>query len=170
MSQVNQLPFIDVTNSETGCCPRFDPTPWDHQTFILDNMRFAKASTRSFLHMPLNLGKVFTKTQSLIDASKANHESGYLILSQDVSNWKAHHYFRVSKDVAGLKMTSLSGTFMTKVFDSDFKNFPKIINEFKDYIKSEGHIMKDFFIFYTTCPNCAKQYGHNYMVFFGRIS
>ncbi|MHB8097656.1 MAG: hydrolase [Erysipelotrichaceae bacterium] len=25
------------------------------------------------------------------------------------------------------------------------------------------------FVFYTTCPNCAKVYGHNYVVLFGKL-
>ncbi len=147
MPEINQIPTIDPTNSETGCCPVFIPEPWDNKTFILDDMLFAKASTKSILHMPLNLGKVFTKAQSLIDAAEANLDSGYLILSQDVSNWKADHYFRVSKDVDGLEMTHLSGTFLTKVFDAEYKEFPRLIQQLKDHIENEGHEMKDFFVF-----------------------
>lgn len=169
MQEVNEIPFIDVTNSETGCCPVFDPEPWDNKMFILEEMKFAKASTRSLFYMPLNLGSVFTKAQAKIDKAHANIESGYLILSQDVSKWKANHYFRVNKDVPGLEMTNLSGRFITRVFDSEYKDFPKLIKELESQIKNEGHVMKDFMVFYTTCPKCAKHYGHNHLVFFGRI-
>ncbi len=170
MSEVNNLPFIDPKNSETGCCPKFSPEPWDEKTIVLDDMLFAKASTKSLFYMPLNLGKVFTNVQKAIDRSHANLESGYLTLSQDVSKWKADHYFHVSKEVPELEMVRMSGTFMTKVFNANFKQFPELIKKLETFIQSKGYEMKEFFVFYTTCPKCAKHYGHNYMVFFGRIS
>lgn len=166
---MNDLPIVDLNNNPTGCCPVFDPIPWDKKTFELDHMKFAKASTKSLFYTPLNLGKVFTKAQEAIDRASANMETGYLILSQDVSKWKADHYFRVSKDVPGLEMTTLSGTFMTRTFDASFRDFPKLIKELEEWINSQGHSMKEFYVFYTTCPKCAKVYGHNHMVFFGRI-
>lgn len=169
MPTVNPLPIIDVNNTETGCCPIFDPAPWDEKTFEFEELLFAKASTRSFMNIPLNLGKVFTKVQDAINAVQANVESGYLILSQDTTRWKADHYFRVSKEVAGLEMVKISGTFMTRVFDAEFKDFPRLIQETENWIRSQGHEMKEFFVFYTTCPKCAKHYGHNYMVLFGKI-
>lgn len=169
MTTKNLLPFIDVNNTETGCCPVFDPEPWNEKTFELDKMLFAKASTKSFLHMPLNMGKVFTHAQASIDAANANLESGYLILSQDKSSWSADHYFRVSKEVPDLESVNISGTFMTKTFDGPFKDVPKFLNETEVWIGDQGHKMKESFIFYTTCPKCAKHYGHNYMVIFGRI-
>lgn len=169
MTAVNNFPIIDIDNTETGCCPVFDPEPWDRKTFEMDKMLFAKASTRSIFYTPLNLGKVFTKAQENIHQAKANMESGYMILSQDVSKWKGDHYFRVEKDVPGMEMVKLSGTFMTKVYDADFSEFPKLIADLKKWIESEGYEMKEFFVFYTTCPKCAKYYGHNYMVFLGKI-
>lgn len=93
-------------------------------------MLFAKASTKSLFYMPLNLGKVFTNVQKkAIDRSHANLESGYLTLSQDVSKWKADHYFHVSKEVPELEMVRMSGTFMTKVFNANFKQFPELIKK-----------------------------------------
>ncbi|GAA0182508.1 hypothetical protein SH2C18_48760 [Clostridium sediminicola] len=169
MNNTNQLPIMNLGDNETGCCPRFVPEPWDEKTFVFDNVLFAKASTRSFFYMPLNLGKVMTRSQELIDQAKAVDKDRYMILSQDVSKWKANHYFKVSDNVPGMEMEKLSGTFMTKVFDAEYRDFPKLIQKLKSYIKEQGHEMKDFFVFYTTCPKCAKHYGKNYMVFFGRI-
>ena len=30
--------------------------------------------------------------------------------------------------------------------------------------KAKGEVAKDVYFFYTTCPNCAKAYGKNYVV------
>ena len=37
------LPTYKKDNSETGCCSRFDPEPWDEKEFELQNKLFAKA-------------------------------------------------------------------------------------------------------------------------------
>ena len=58
---------------------------------------------------------------------------------------------------------------MTKTFDGPFKDIPKFLKETEAWIDAQGYKMKESFIFYTTCPKCAKHYGHNHMVFFGRI-
>ena len=160
---------MDLKDSETGCCPKFHPEDWDKKTFRFDDLLFAMAPTRSLFYMPLNLGKVMTRSMELIDAVDAQDKERYLILSQDVSKWRAEHYYKVTKDVPGMEMRKLSGTFMTRTFDAEFRDFPKLIQQLGTYIEEQGEKMKDFFVFYTTCPKCAKHYGHNYMVFFGRI-
>jgi hypothetical protein len=160
---------MDMTDNETNCCPRFDAPSWDKQTFVFDDMLFAKASTKNFLHMPLNLGKVMTNTQAFIEKAGATEKDFYLVLSQDVSSWKTNHYFKVTKDVSDLEMVKLSGTYMTRTYDAKYKDIPNLLKEFESYISDSGSKMREFLVFYTTCPKCAKHYGHNYMVFFGKI-
>jgi hypothetical protein len=166
---VNELPIMDFSDNLTGCCPRFNPEPWDEKTFYFEEMRFASTHSKSFLHMPLNLSKVMRQAQKMIDAVDGNDPERYFILSKDISSWKTHQYYKVTKDIPGLEMTNLSGTYMTKVFDDSFKELPKLIKNFESYIESQEKKIKDFFIFYTTCPKCAKTYNHNYMVFFAKI-
>lgn len=36
--------------SETGCCPRFDPAPWDEKEISLKDKLFLKDHVRSVLH------------------------------------------------------------------------------------------------------------------------
>lgn len=163
------LPIMDLKNSPTGCCPIFEPNAWDKQTFDLTGQKFAKATTKSFLYMPLNMGKVMTATQDAIEKAEAKDPDRYLILSEDVSKWRCDHYFEVSKDVPGLEMVTLDGTYYTEVFDGPYKNISQFIKTFESHIQANGHEMKRFFAFYTTCPSCAKVYGHNYMVLFGQI-
>jgi len=44
------LPKCNMDNSETGCCPRFDPAPWDGQEFALHERLFVRATTINFMH------------------------------------------------------------------------------------------------------------------------
>ncbi len=47
--------------SETGCCPRFNPEPWDEKETIWEDKLFIKDHVTSFLHIPLNFGKVMIR-------------------------------------------------------------------------------------------------------------
>ena len=61
------LPKPNVQKSETGCCPRFEPAPWDGQEFEFRERLFVRATTVNLLHIPLNIGAVFKRTLSQIE-------------------------------------------------------------------------------------------------------
>ena len=87
------LPKFNMDNSETGCCPRFDPEPWKNQEFTFTDRLFVRAKTVNFLHIPLNIGSVFTRTLARIQQAGAALRDEYLILSTDTSAWRGEHYF-----------------------------------------------------------------------------
>ena len=166
----NSLPMIDYSDNETGCCPKFHPENWDEKIFNFDELKFIKASTKSFMHMPINMGSVMTKTFGAIQGAKAETTEQYLILSKDLSSWKSDHYFLVASDVPGYESLSLKGNYYAKVYDGAFKELPKWMNEFEGLLKSRGYSSHDMMAFYTTCPKCAIHYGHNYIVLFSKVS
>ena len=53
-------------NSETGCCPRFNPQPWDKKEVTFKDKLFIKDHVTSFLHIPLNFGKVMVRNMESI--------------------------------------------------------------------------------------------------------
>ncbi|MCD4760933.1 hypothetical protein K8R42_03485 [bacterium] len=167
--ETNQLPTMDMNTSETGCCPKFNPQGWDQQTFSFDNKLFVKAKTKSFFHIPLNMGPMYKRVMKNIQAAEAEIKDTYLILSHDLSPWLAEHYFAVTKDVAGEEMTNLSGTYLTKVFEGPYRNAGKWVKEMEQYVKGKDKDMKKMYFFYTTCPKCLKHYGKNYVVAFAKI-
>lgn len=149
--------------SETGCCPRFNPEPWDEKEVTWQDKLFLKDRVRSFLHIPLNFGKVMVKNMEKIQAADALAPEP-LMLSDENSLWGADVYIHVSKDVPDAQMEKVSGTFLTKVFEGPYKNARQWIEEMKAYVKSKGKEFKKIYFFYTTCPRCAKFYGKNYVV------
>jgi hypothetical protein len=167
--ETNQLPKIDMDTAETGCCPKFNPEAWDGQEIVFDNKKFVKAKTLSIMYMPLNMGPVFAKTCKAIEDAKAFPEDTYLILTHDKSPWRAEHLFAVTKDVDGQEMVNLSGIYLTKVFEGDYKEIPKWIKEMDEYVAEKGREVKKIMYFYTTCPKCAKHYGRNYVVLFAKV-
>ena len=167
--RVNELPKQDMDKSETGCCPKFNPKPWEEENVTFDKKLFVKAKTMNFLHIPLNMGSVIGKTWEKIQKAGADSKNEFVILSIDSSPWVGEHYFAVNKDVPDVETTRLSGTYLTKVFEGPFKEAGKWVKQTQDYIKSKGKTLKNLYFYYTTCPKCAKHYGKNYVVAFAQV-
>lgn len=154
--------------SETGCCPRFNPEPWDGKEVTLQDRLFVKDHVRSFLHIPLNFGKVMIKNMDRIQKAGALAPEP-LMLSDEKSLWGSDIYIAVSKEVPGAEMARISGTFLTKAFEGPYKNMGKWVKEMEGYVKSKGKEIKKMYFFYTTCPKCAKFYGKNYTVILATV-
>ena len=148
-------------NSDTGCCPRFDPEPWDEKEVTFEDRLFVKDHVKSFLHIPLNFGKVMVRNMEKIQKAEALAPEP-LMLSDENSLWGADVYIAVSKDVPDSEMVRISGTFLTKVFEGPYKDAGKWAGAMTDYVRDKARQMKKMYFFYTTCPKCAKFYGKNY--------
>lgn len=166
--EVNASPIYDASDNPTGCCPRFDPDGWSEQELHFEDKLFVKAETKSALHIPINMGRVFERTFNAIEAAGASDLEQSLILSRDVSPWKGVHFFAVTKEVPGQEMARMSGDFRTKVFEGAYRDAPKWIESMEEDLKARGETADEIYMFYTTCPKCAKTYGKNYVVAFAK--
>ena len=154
--------------SETGCCPRFNPQPWDEKEITFKDKLFIKDRVKSFMHIPLNFGKVMVKNMERIQQADAVPPEP-LMLSDEKSLWGADIYIAVTKEVPEAEMARISGTFLTKVFEGPYKNAGRWAREIKDYVQSKAKEIKRMYFFYTTCPKCAQLYGKNYTVILAQI-
>lgn len=155
-------------NSETGCCPRFDPAPWDKKEIVLKDRLFLKEHVSAFMHIPLNFGGVMKRSMEKISSSGAL-SSEPLMLSDENSLWGSDVYIAVSKEVSGANNVRISGTFLSKVFEGSFKEMGRFVKEMDEYVKSQNKTTKKLYFYYTTCPACAKYYGKNYVVLLAQI-
>ena len=119
--ETNVLPKMDMSEAPTGCCPKFNPEGWDGRRLHFDKKLFVRATTRGLLHVPLNMGTVFSRVQSHIEDAGAQDPEGYLVLSRDLSSSESEHFFAVTRDVPREDMTTLSGDFITRVFEGSFR-------------------------------------------------
>lgn len=158
---------LDEQN-ETGCCPRFNPEPWDEKEVTFTDRLFLKDRVKSFLHYPLNFGKIMVKNMEMIKTAEAL-EKDFLMLSDEKSLWSSDIYISVTKDVPGADMTRISGNFLCKVFEGPYKNIGQWIKQMKAFIESKGKQTEKMYFYYTTCPKCAKVYGKNYVVILAQI-
>lgn len=154
--------------TDTGCCARFNPEPWDGKEITWENRRFVKDRVRSLFHIPLNFPSVMMRNMKLIEAAGAKSKE-MIVLADENSLWGADVYIDVTKDVPGAKTAALSGTFLTKVFEGPFRNMGAWIKEMKVHVRSQGKDLKKLLFCYTTCPKCAKVYGKNYVVLLAQI-
>jgi hypothetical protein len=155
-------------NSETGCCKRFNPEPWDEKEIIFQDKLFLKDSVKSIFHIPMNFGQVIVKNLEKIKKADALVEDP-LMLSDEKSLWGSDIYIAVSKDVPCSEIVKISGKFLSKVFEGQFNNAGKWMKEMEAFVKSRGASPKKIYFFYTTCPKCAKFYGKNYTVILAEI-
>lgn len=154
--------------SETGCCKRFNPEPWEGKEITFQDKLFLKDHVKSAFHMPLNFGQVMLKNMAKIKEAGALAEEP-LMLSDEKSAWGSDIYIAVSKEVPEAEMARISGTFLSKVFEGPFNNVGKWVKDTQAFVKSKGKELKKLYFFYTTCPKCAKAYGKNYIVVLAQI-
>lgn len=167
-------PSREATDGQ--CCEPFNPEPWQDplagsgqaREIVWNNKIFVKDRVTSFLHIPLNFGQKVVKNMKLIQAAGAEAEH-QLMLTDENSLWGADIYIDVSKEVPGARMATISGTFLTKVFEGPYKNAGMWAREMKEYVKGKGKELEKIYFSYTTCPKCAKAYGKNYVVLFAQI-
>lgn len=158
-----------MASDEVGeCCPRFDPGPWDEKELDWRDKRFVKDRVRSVLHIPLNFGSVMKRNMQRIEAAGANTDE-MIVLCDENSLWGADVYIGVDREVAGAENVTISGTFLSKVFEGPYQNVRKWIEQMKGFAASQGQQIEKLFCYYTTCPKCAKKYGKNYVVILAQV-
>jgi len=157
-----------MNNQNQECCPKFDPTPWDGKTLEWNNKKFIKSKVFSLFYIPINFGSVMKKLDVMVREAGAKFEDN-MGLSDHTSKWNMDIYLAVDKEIPGIENTTLSGKFFSKVYEGNFKETGKWCKDFENVVKSKGMNIKKWYMWYTTCPKCAKKYGKNYVVVIGKI-
>ncbi len=154
--------------NDSTCCPKFDPLPWDDKTFEWTDKKFIRESVFTFFYIPMNFSHVMKKLNEQV--TKAGAEiPDWLCLSDHTSRWNMDLYLAVDRVIAGAENLTLTGTFYCKVYEGPFKDTEKWIKEFEAIVKSKGYKQKKLFMWYTTCPKCAKKYGSNHVVLLSQV-
>lgn len=155
-------------SQESQCCPKFDPAPWDDKLLEWKNRKFIKDKVFTFFHIPVNFGSVMRRLDGLIRYSGVNTPD-CLCLSDHTSKWNMDVYLTVDKQVQDANNVTLSGRFLSKVYEGPLKDTGKWCKDFESYAKNKGLSIRKWYMWYTTCPKCAKKYGKNYVVIIGEV-
>lgn len=158
-----------MSDQNEECCPKFDPAPWDGKVLEWENKKFIKGKVFTLFFMPVNFGSVIVKLMAKVkDAGAGTPEN--LCLSDHTSKWNMDLYLAVDREVPGAENVALSGRFFSKVYEGDFKETGKWCRDFENIAKERGMKIEKWYMWYTTCPKCAKKYGKNYTVIIGKIN
>ena len=150
------------------CCPKFDPEPWDGNMFEWDRKRFIRARVATLFYMPLNFGSVMKKLDAKIQGAGATIPDR-LCLSDHTSRWNMDVYVAVDREIQGAENTTLSGRFFSKVYEGQFKETGKWCDSFKEVAKGMKLEIGKWYMWYTTCPKCARKYGKNYVAILAEV-
>jgi hypothetical protein len=152
----------------TGCCPPFDPAVWDEKSFTWENKRFVKDTVRTFFYMPLNFGSVMKRLLTKVNQAGAAMPD-WLCLADHVSKWTMHTYLAVDKEVPHAENITLSGQYLSKVYEGPYRDTAKWCKNFEAFAESKGFKIEKWYMWYTTCPKCAKKFGKNYVVIICKV-
>jgi hypothetical protein len=150
------------------CCPIFNPEPWNDQEIFWENKRFVQDRVTSIFHIPLNFGAVMERCDKLIREACAATDTR-IVLADENSLWGADVYIEVSKDIPHARMISLSGNFLSRVYEGSYQHMRHWIEDMQSYVESRGKVLTKLYFYYTTCPKCAKKYGKNYVVLLAQV-
>lgn len=156
-------------NQQSECCPPFHPEDWDHKLFEWKDKLFVRQKVKTFFFMPVNFGPVMRRMDSIIRSANGHIVDG-LVLSDHASRWNMDVYIAVNMEIPGACTTSLNGTYYCKVYEGNFKETGVWCKDFEEHAKNKGFSIEKWFMWYTTCPKCAKKYGKNYVAIFAKVN
>ena len=147
---------------------KFDPIPWDDKMIVWENKKFIRDSVCTVFYMPLNFGSVMKKLDKVITQAGVVLTDG-LCLSDHTSKWNMDLYLAVDKVIPNAENVLITGKFYSKVYEGSFQNTGKWTKDFESIVKSKEMTINKLYMWYTTCPKCAKKYGKNYVALLAQV-
>jgi hypothetical protein len=155
-------------NEPAICCPEFKPEIWDNKFFEWENKNFIKDKVCTFFYMPCNFGNAMRRLDKKMTNSGASSPD-WLCLSEHSSMWNMNLLLATDKEIDDTENIKISGKMFSKVYEGHFKDTGKWMKDFKNTIQTKGIKAEKMFMWYTTCPKCAKKYGKNFVVIFAKV-
>jgi hypothetical protein len=160
---------VTTESNPQECCPPFDPEAWDGKTIEWNRKKFIKGKVFTLFHIPMNFGSVIKKLDAKVRGASAAIPD-WLCLADHTSKWNMDLYLAVDKEVPGAENVTLSGRFLCKVYEGPFQDIGKWCKDFEAFAQTKGLKIEKWYMWYTTCPKCAKKYGKNYVAVVGKVS
>ena len=159
---------MNTNNAEPICCPPFSPDPWDDKMIEWTDKKFIRDHVKTFFYMPFGFGKTMARVMGKLEKAGAS-PTDYLCLSDHTSKWNMDILLAVDKVIPDAENTTLSGKFYSRVYEGPFKDTGKWCKDFEEKAKEKNYQIKKWYMWYTTCPKCAKKYGKNPVVVIAEI-
>jgi hypothetical protein len=154
--------------NEEICCPKFDPAPWDDRVVTWEEKRFIRDRVFTVFYVPIGFGRAMKRLDGQVRKAGGKILDG-LILSDHTSKWNMDLYLAVDREIPGARNVTLSGEFFSRVYEGPYKDTGKWCGAFAQQAESRKLNVDKLYMWYTTCPKCAKKYGRNYVVIMARL-
>jgi hypothetical protein len=120
---------------------------------------------------PPMIGKKITKMLKMSEDSNMTpaNKTNMLILFTDPTPFKSEIYLSIKGTIPNANNATISGTFISRVFEGGYTAIPKFIKQMNEYLADENKKAKTYYTHYAYCPGCAKKYGHNYVILFAQV-
>lgn len=69
-----------------------------------------------------------------------------MCLSDHTSKWNMDLYLAVDREISGAENVTLSGKYLSKVYEGDFKETDKWGEDFKAFAKGKGYEIKKWYM------------------------
>ena len=145
------------------CCPLIKVEDWDDKIHQWTGKQFVKGYIKSFFGIPCNIGKVMASIGSKIRAVGANSPD-YVCLFDKKTKFKIDVMVEVTKEVPNMENVTISGKFYSKVYEGSYCKIGEWKRDFKNIMKKKMLEQGKVYLWYTSCPQCAKRNGKNYIV------
>src|SRR4030042_6867355 len=123
--------------NEEQCCPQFDPKPWDEKLFEWNEKKFINEKAFTFFYMPLNFGKVMKRLDKKVRDAQATMMD-QVCLSDHTSKWNMNVYLAVDNEIPEANNVTLSGKFLSKVYEGSFQDTGKWCKDFEQFAQSKN--------------------------------
>lgn len=160
---------MSTIQNEAICCPPLDVAQWEDAMHQWNNKIFIRDRVKTFFFMPLNFGTAMRRLDIKVRAADAAIPD-FLCLSDHTSKWNMDLYLAVNKEVPQADMAKMSGTFYSRVYEGPFKDTGIWCKDYESIVESKGMKIIKMYMWYTTCPKCAKKYGKNYTVIISEVN
>ncbi|MEK7096634.1 MAG: hydrolase [Patescibacteria group bacterium] len=145
-------------------CKELKKSDWDEKEFIWKNKVFYKTKYKEFMHIPLNFGKVITKAFKEIEKNKIETDGFTLSGEENVFSSSLMIPLKTKSDK--LPTETMSGSFMTKLFEGQYKDAGDWAKEMTNYVHGKQKEVAKLWFWYAICPKCAKKMGKVQTVIF----
>ena len=98
----------------------------------------SKRTYRRFFIYRLNFGRVMKKLDEKVRDAHATIPDG-VCLSDHTSKWNMNVYLAVDKEIPGAENMTLSGTFLSKVYEGPFQDTGKWCKDFEQFASQQGY-------------------------------
>ena len=136
-----------ISDSETGCCPPFDPAPWDRKVITWKNRLFLHDRVLCLFHFPLNFGQTIVRDISLI-AQQGVLPKRQIMLTDENSPWISHVYLEVTKPIENAPIVRLAGTYLTVVGEGSFSNIKTWLQDMDMFAASQKKTIKKIYYYF----------------------